>query len=60
MNLWFLKACYAVWRRDEETAEADSFAAERSAFKVSLAYLFLHFAALMIDAALRTQGIGSF
>jgi protoheme IX farnesyltransferase len=60
MNLWFLKACYAVWRRDEETAEADSFAAERSAFKVSLAYLFLHFAALMIDAALRTQGIGGF
>ena len=60
MNLWFLKACYAVWRRDEEAAEADSFAAERSAFKVSLAYLFLHFAALMIDAALRTQGIGGF
>jgi protoheme IX farnesyltransferase len=58
MNAWFLKACYAVWRRDEAAAEADKFAAERSAFKVSLAYLFLHFAALMAEAALRPWGLG--
>ncbi len=58
MNIWFLKSCYAVWRRDEDAAEADNFAAEKTAFKVSLAYLFLHFAALMIDAALRAAGMG--
>ena len=48
LNLWFLKACYVVWRRDEEQAEADNFAAEKNAFKVSLAYLFLHFAVLLV------------
>lgn len=58
LNAWFLKACIDVWRRDEATAEADNFAAERTAFKVSLAYLFLHFAALMAEAALRPWGLG--
>ena len=58
LNLWFLYACVKVWRRDDDAAEADEFAAEKSAFKVSLAYLFLHFAALLIQAALRPYGIG--
>ncbi len=57
LNLWFLQACYKVWRRNEEQAEADNFAAEKRAFKVSLAYLFLHFAALMIDATLQSAGL---
>ncbi len=55
LNFWFLRACYVVWRRDETEAEADNFAAEKTSFKVSLAYLFLHFAALMVQAA---TGIG--
>lgn len=59
LNLWFLHACVKVWRRDEEAAEADEFAAEKSAFKVSLAYLFLHFTALLAQAALRPYGIGA-
>lgn len=58
LNALFLKSCYVVWRRDEAIAEADNYAAERSAFKVSLAYLFLHFAALMLQAALLPYGIG--
>ncbi|HSG37600.1 MAG TPA: heme o synthase [Paracoccaceae bacterium] len=58
LNLWFLKACYRVWRRDEAQAEADNFAAEKAAFKVSLAYLFLHFSALLAEAALRPWGLG--
>ncbi len=57
-NVWFMKACFKVWRRDEEAAESDSFAAERSAFKVSLAYLFLHFVALFAEAALAPVGFG--
>ena len=58
LNLWFLIACYRVWRRDEAEAEADNFAAEKAAFKVSLYYLFLHFSALLAEAALRPWGFG--
>ena len=58
LNLWFLKACFRVWRRDEAEAEADNFAAEKAAFKVSLAYLFLHFSALLAEAALHPWGLG--
>ena len=58
LNILFFRACYIVWRRDEETAEADNFAAEKSAFKVSLFYLFLHFVALMAEAALMPFGFG--
>jgi heme o synthase len=56
LNLWFLRACFRVWRRDEAQAEADNFAAEKAAFKVSLYYLFLHFSALLAEAALRPWG----
>ena len=58
LNMWFLKACFRVWRRDEAEAEADNFAAEKAAFKVSLAYLFLHFSALLAEAALHPWGLG--
>lgn len=58
LNLWFLQACIVVWRRDEAAAEADSFAAERRAFKVSLAYLFGHFTALLAESALKLFGLG--
>jgi protoheme IX farnesyltransferase len=52
LNALFLGACWQVWRRDRDTAEADRFAAERRAFKVSLVYLFLHFGALLLEAVL--------
>ena len=58
LNLWFLKSCVVVWRRDETQAGADNFAAEKAAFKVSLYYLFLHFSALLAEAALRPWGLG--
>ncbi len=53
LNLWFLKGAFEIWRRDEAMAEADGYAAEKSFFKVSLLYLFLHFVALLADALLR-------
>ncbi len=34
-------------------ADADDYAVEKSVFKVSLYYLFAHFVALLIEAALR-------
>jgi protoheme IX farnesyltransferase len=57
LNAIFLKHAFAVWRRDEGTAEADSFAAEKRLFRFSLSYLFLHFGALLADAALRLTGV---
>jgi protoheme IX farnesyltransferase len=52
LNALFVRACWAVWRRGEAEAEADRFAAERRAFRLSLHYLFLHFGALLLEAFL--------
>lgn len=57
MNAWFLKGCYDIWRRDDAAVEADNYLVERKVFKVSLYYLFLHFGALLVEAALRTTGV---
>ena len=56
MNAWFLKGAFEIWRRDEPAAEADGYAAEKAFFRFSLYYLFLHFGALLADAALRVTG----
>ena len=45
-----------VARRDDAAAEADGYRAEKRFFRLSLSYLFLHFAALLADAALRAAG----
>ncbi|KAJ56017.1 protoheme IX farnesyltransferase [Actibacterium mucosum KCTC 23349] len=49
LNALFLKGAWDIWRRDEAQAEADGYATEKSVFKLSLAYLFLHFLALMVQ-----------
>jgi len=53
MNAWFLKGAYDIWKRDDAAADADNYAVEKSVFKVSLYYLFAHFVALLVEAALR-------
>ena len=53
LNILFAKGAIGLWSRTEEAAEADDFRLERSFFKLSLAYLFLHFAALLVEAGLR-------
>ncbi|PYE84995.1 heme o synthase [Pseudoroseicyclus aestuarii] len=58
VNWQFLSACLAVWRRNEAQAEADGYAAEKRAFKVSLSYTFLQFAALLAEALLQPFGYG--
>lgn len=58
LNLWFIKGAIAILRRQEAEAEADKYKVEKSFFKVSLAYLFLHFGALMVEASLRGFGWG--
>ncbi|SHJ15452.1 protoheme IX farnesyltransferase [Palleronia salina] len=57
LNAWFLKGAWEISRRDEDMAEADNFAVEKAFFKFSLLYLFIHFGALLADAALRAGGI---
>ena len=57
LNLWFLKGAVQIWRRDEAMAEADNYKVEKAFFRFSLYYLFLHFGALVADAALGTGGL---
>ncbi len=52
LNGLFLKGAYDIWRRDDASAEADNYAVEKKFFKLSLYYLFLHFTALLADAAI--------
>ena len=58
LNALFLKGAFDIWRRDETQAEADGYAVEKSFFKLSLLYLFLHFGAIMAEALLRSSGYG--
>ena len=59
-NAWFLKGAYDIWRRTDDDSNADNHRVEISVFKVSLYYLFAHFGALLIEAALRLYGLGGF
>ena len=58
MNLWFLKGAFAILRRPEDAAAGDDYATERAFFRFSLIYLFLHFGALLVEASLRSFGLG--
>jgi protoheme IX farnesyltransferase len=58
LNAIFLKGAWDIYKRDEDMAEGDRYAVEKKVFKFSLAYLFLHFAAFLVEAALKTQGVG--
>jgi len=58
LNLGFLVGAWRIWRRDEVMAEADHYAVEKSVFRFSLLYLFLHFAAFLAEMALKPYGLG--
>ncbi|MEN9409377.1 MAG: hypothetical protein RL216_1351 [Pseudomonadota bacterium] len=58
LNAWFLIGAWRIWKRDEAMAEADNYTVEKSVFRFSLYYLFLHFGAFLAEAALRPYGIG--
>jgi len=57
-NALFLRGAWAIWRRDEAAAEADGYRTEKSVFRLSLFYLFAHFGAIALQAALAPLGIG--
>jgi heme o synthase len=56
LNVLWLRGAGAVWRRDEAAA-ADRFRAEKRFFGFSILYLFLHFALLLAEAAIRAAGL---
>jgi protoheme IX farnesyltransferase len=58
LNAGFLLGAWRIWRRDEAMAEADNYGVEKKVFRFSLYYLFLHFGAFLLEAALRTFGLG--
>ncbi|MEI4471545.1 heme o synthase [Frigidibacter sp. MR17.24] len=58
LNAMFIAGGWTLWRRPEAAAEADKYKAEKQVFRFSLLYLFLHFGALLAEAALRPWGLG--
>jgi protoheme IX farnesyltransferase len=58
LNAWFVIGAFRIWRRDEAVAEADKYSVEKAFFRFSLLYLFLHFAAFLAEAALKSAGLG--
>lgn len=53
LSIWFLKGAWGLFKRTDDQAEADKYAAEKSVFRFSLLHLFSLFAALLIEAVLR-------
>ncbi len=58
LNGMFIKGAWDVFRRDDAASDADKHKAERGLFKLSLAYLFLHYGALLVEASLKPFGLG--
>ncbi|MCY3984304.1 MAG: heme o synthase [Roseovarius sp.] len=58
MNVLFLRGAWSIWRRGEQTAESDGFKIEKSFFTLSLAYLFAHFGAIVVDTAIEPYVAG--
>lgn len=58
LNALFLLGAWRIWRRDEDVSQADKYKVEKSFFGLSLLYLFLHFGAILAEAALRPYGLG--
>ena len=58
LNMAFLSGAWHIWRRDDAQAEADGYRAEKRFFRLSLYYLFAHFGAFLLEAALARFGLG--
>ncbi|MCX8508105.1 MAG: protoheme IX farnesyltransferase, partial [Rhodobacteraceae bacterium] len=58
LNIWFIRGALQIARRDEAAAEADGYKTEKAFFRFSLAYLFLHFGALMVEKSLHALSLG--
>ncbi len=54
LNARFVLGAYRIWCRDDTSALADKFLVEKRYFGFSIAYLFAHFVALLVEALLRS------
>ncbi|MEM9432512.1 MAG: heme o synthase [Pseudomonadota bacterium] len=59
LNVKFLLGAVRLWRRSEAEADADGYKAEKSFFRFSLSYLFLHFGALAAQGMWVKLGMGA-
>ncbi len=57
LNAVLLSGAYRLWKRDDAVADADGYKAEKKFFLFSILYLFLHFTALLAEAALKAGGL---
>jgi heme o synthase len=58
LNGWFVVGAWRIWQRDEAMAEADKYKVEKAVFRFSLSYLFLHFSVFLVEAVLKSYGLG--
>jgi heme o synthase len=58
LNALFIRGGWKILKRDEAEAEADKYRVEKAFFRFSLAYLFLHFGALLAEKSLSAFGMG--
>ncbi|MSU91486.1 protoheme IX farnesyltransferase [Rhodobacteraceae bacterium 2CG4] len=58
LNAKFVAGAWAIRNRDDAAAEADGYRVEKRFFGFSIAYLFLHFAVILLEATLRALGLG--
>ena len=56
LNLGFIWGGARIVQRSDAQADADHYKVEKSFFRFSLVYLFLHFAALLVEATLHSLG----
>jgi len=52
LNARFVYGAWRIYQRNEAEAQSDGFSLEKRYFRLSLVYLFVHFSALIADAAL--------
>ena len=57
-NAIMMRDAIRIWRRDEVISETDNYKVEKLFFRFSLLYLFVHFVAILAEAALRPYGFG--
>ena len=58
LNARFIWGALRILRRDDAAAEADGYKSEKAFFRFSLAFLFLHFGALLVEKTLTVWGLG--
>lgn len=58
LNAIFVQGAARLWKRSEATAQGDMYRGEKRFFAFSILYLFVHFVAILFEAALRAMDLG--